>query len=374
MKYLRERGVQGVYTKIHDEFGPAGVADFVKSAREIRAAGIRTYTTTYNFDRDAKSVAAIDPVLDLWQMAWPRQSPFELYREKGIPFERHNEVWGTTASSFWGNGDGGRAAGWMAARLGYQGVHTHGYMRWLWNDHEGCFPGADGPFNSVAVTNYAQGIAEGRYLAQLRRMIDFARRTGKAADVAEKIAREWESTVIGTDATCLLRLRHQPRMTGIDATWWPDVGTPAVVFEDAKRKVFELTVRLKQALGPVPRDVSFGDFMLVKAGKPVCRFEESPASKPLTAAVPELADRPKADAPLVMIGTLRDNPALRAFVELHLKDEITPHYPKAGRYAIRVIPASSAAPAALLVAGGDQEGTIIGVHNLVRLLKVDNQW
>ncbi len=377
VKYLRERGVQGVYTKIHDEFGPAGVADFIKSAEAIRPAGIKTYTTTYNFDRDKKSVLAIDPFLDKWQMAWPRQSPFELYKEKGIPFKADNEVWGTTASSFWGNGEGTRAAGWMAARLGYQGVHTHGYMRWFWNDHEGCFPGPDGPFNSVAVINGAQGIVDGRYLAQLRRSIERGRRMGRAAEVADEVEREWQRTIIGTDETCLLRLRHQPRATGIDATWWPDIGTSPAVYEAARRKVFELTVKLEKALAPLSRDLSFGDFPLIGAGKALCRIEASSAAASLTKAVPELADRERqkalpADAPAILIGTLKDSDSLRQFVQRHLSEEITAHYPGAGKYVIRLVPASRTSPRTLLIVGGDREGTETGVRNFIRLLTAES--
>jgi hypothetical protein len=375
VKYLRERGLQGVYTKIHDEFGPAGVPDFIKNAEAIRPAGIMTYTTSYNFDRDKKSVMDIDPFLDKWQMAWPKESPFELFREKGIPFEASNEVWGTTASSFWGNGDGARAAGWLAARLGYKGIHTHGYMRWFWNDHEGCFPGPDGPFNSVAMMNTAQGMVEGRYLAQLRRLIDRGRRMGRAMDVVNEVDREWQRTIIGTDADCLLRLRHQPRMTGIDATWWPDIGTSPAVYETARRKVFELSARLEKALGPMPRDVAFGDFPLVTAGKAVCRVD---GPSMLTKAVPELADSERqkaltADAPVILVGSLNDNAALRQFVERHLSEEITTHYPRPGRYAIRSVPASKTSSRTILIVGGDREGTETGIRNFIRLLTVEGR-
>src|SRR5207253_10460759 len=47
VRYLRERGLHGVYTKILDEFGPDGVPNFIQSARAIRAAGVKVYTTTY---------------------------------------------------------------------------------------------------------------------------------------------------------------------------------------------------------------------------------------------------------------------------------------------------------------------------------------
>src|SRR5207245_2339723 len=141
-----------------------------------------------------------------------------------------NEVWGTTASSYWGNGDGSRSAGWLAARLGYGGVHTHGYMRWHWNDHEGCFVGPDRPYNSVGVTNEAQGMVEGRYLAHLRRMIAYAKRTGRGADIAAAIDREWQTSIIGTEPTCLLPIRHQPGITGIEATWWTDVNVSPATY------------------------------------------------------------------------------------------------------------------------------------------------
>ena len=364
VKYLRERGLRGLHTKIHDEFGPSGVPSFIESAKAIRPSGIKTYTTTYNFDRDPKAVAAIAPHLDLWQMAWPRANPFGADRE----------TWGTTASSFWGNGEGARAAGWLAARLGYRGVHTHGYMRWFWNDHEGCFPGPDGPFNSVAVTNTAQGIADGRYLAQLIRLIDLARRAGKR-EVADEVEREWKTAILGVEQSCLLRLRHQPRMTGIDATWWPIPGTSLAAYDAAKRKVLELTIRVAKALGPASRGVAFSDFPLVRSGKAVCRVEKSL----LTESVPELANPEQqrslaSDAPVILTGTLQGHAELREYVVRHLPEEITERYPRQGRYAIRILPAAGKEPRTLLIVGGDQEGVDTGLRNLIHLLTVEDQW
>src|SRR5262249_24935536 len=155
--------------------------------RAIRAAGFRTYTTTYNFNRDPAAVKAIAPYLDLWQVGWE----FDVRRRLGLGDE--GAGWGTTASRFWGNdSDYARGAGWVAAGLRYDGLHTHGYMRWFWNDHEGCFVGPREPFNSVAVTHYAQGVAEARYLAQLYRLIDRAKRSEQTAKLAAEVERELE--------------------------------------------------------------------------------------------------------------------------------------------------------------------------------------
>jgi hypothetical protein len=374
-KYLRERGVQGVYTKIMDEFGPKGVADFIHSARAIRPSGIKTMTTTYNFDRDKKAVTAIDPYLDRWHMAWPKQNPFTLYRELDILFDAKNEAWGTTASSFWGNGEGGRSAGWLAARLRYQGVHTHGYMRWFWNDHEGCFPGPEGPYNSVSVTNAAQGILEGRYLAQLLRLIDFAKKTGRGADVADQITRQLQQELIGTDPGCLLHIRHQPRISGINAMWWTDVCISPATFAVAKKKVLEMTVRLQRAIGPVGRDVSFGDFYLVKAGKAACRLlAGAQVRERLTKELPELFDKestPASPAPPVLIGTLSENAKLRTEAERLLAGEVTPHYPGPRRYLIRAATGTGDVVPTLFIVGGDLEGVRVGVENFCRLLKTE---
>src|SRR5262249_46429121 len=138
-----------------------------------------------------------------------------------------------------------------------------------------------------------------------------------------------------------------------------------------------LTVRLKQALGPVPRDVSFGDFQLVREGKGVCRVLPSGGAGLLTKGLPELADEGRqkalpADAPAVLAGTLQDSPALREVVRRHLGEEITAHYPRPGRYAIRIVPASGTTPRTLVLVGGDREGTEKGARHLLRLLTVEN--
>jgi len=309
-------------------------------------------------------------------MAWPRESPFTLYRGLNIPFQANNEVWGVTASSYWGNLQGARPAGWLAARLGYGGVHTHGYMRWFWNDHEGCFPGPDHPFDSVNVTNTAQGISDGRNLAQLLRMIEYARTTGRGAAVADEIAGQLQKTVLGTEKTCLLQIRHQPRMTGIEATWWTDVGLPPETFDAARRKVLEMSVRLKRSMGPVARDVYFADFPLVKDGQASCRVvADAAASRIIAEAVPELlGTKPAGGGPRLVVGTLKGSPEIREHVRRLPAGEITTHYPRAGRYAIHVVTASGSTPGALLIVGGDEAGLQKGVRNFLHVLRQANQW
>jgi hypothetical protein len=70
----------------------------------------------------------------------------------------------------------------------------------------------------------------------------------------------------------------------------------------------------------------------------------------------------------VIVGTLKDNEALRQLVTKELVGEFTPHYPRAGHYAIRMLPRTAARPPCLLVIGGDAAGTAKGVSNLVKLL------
>lgn len=140
--YLKERGYLWVYTKILDEIGVEMVDEIIKQARAIRPAGFRVYTTTYNFPYDAASVAKIDPWLDLWQWCCLSKPWDEIAQLRNISWDPNNELWGTTTSSYWGNYiDYARGAGWSQAWRRYEGLHTFGYMRWFWNDHEGALPG-----------------------------------------------------------------------------------------------------------------------------------------------------------------------------------------------------------------------------------------
>jgi hypothetical protein len=371
-RYLRERGLLGVHTKVFDEFSAKQVPAFVASARAIRAAGFRTYTTTYNFNRDPAAVKAIAPYLDLWQVGWE----FDVRRRLGLGDDR--AVWGTTASSFWGNNsDYARGAGWVASRLRYDGLHTHGYMRWFWNDHEGCFVGPREPFNSVAVTHYAQGVAEGRYLAQLYRLIDRAKRSERTARLAAEVERELESTVVGKEAGCLVRLMNQPAIPGggFVEYWWPKVCLSPGVYEAAKVKVFELTLRLRRGTGALPSALRYGDFTLARGAKAeAVLVGEGPAVERLAASVKALIRvalqrrETWGKGPALVVGTVRGPAALRGLIEKELKGEVTAHYPRAGHYLIRLMPAAPGRPRVLLVVGGDAAGVEKGVTNLVKLL------
>jgi hypothetical protein len=379
-QYIRERGLLGVHTKIMDEFSPSDAGDFIPSARAIRAAGFRTYTTTYNFYRDRAAVEAIDPVLDLWQMGWPNRNPHDAFREAGIPFEPANEVWGTTASSYWGNYlDYARSAGWLASRVGYRGLHTHGYMRWHWNDHEGCFPGPREPYHAVASVSYAQGINEGRWLAQLLAMIDYARSTGRAKDAADAVAAELEAKIIGNGDECLLRVYDQPWIPGggFPEYWWTDTSLPTDNYREARLRLLELTARLKAALGDVPPVWRYGDFVLTDSGKRTIHIVGEPAAVEAIerelAALIGPAEPADPHGPQLIIGTLADEPVARLAAG-QLAGQITPLYPRPGSYAIRALPAEGDQPRALVIVGGDAAGAEKGIASFVRLLSADRRW
>lgn len=369
-RYVRERGLLGTYTKIHDEFGPKEVPAFIGSARAIRPAGFKTYTTTYNFNRDAAAVRQIAPHLDLWQLGWDSKP-----RERFGPLGIHPEVWGTTASSYWGNSlDYGRAAGWAAARLGYQGLHTHGYMRWHWNDHEGCLPGPDGPFQTVTVTAYAQGVTEGRRLAQLYRLLDAARRRKDTAKLADDIERELHAKVVGFEPRCLVQLRDQPGIPGggFPEYWYPDVCLSPAVYDRARARVLQMIAELRRALRPAPT-LHYGELVLVENGKPVADLVgDAGAAATLAEAVKArtgatLLSGDEGRRAAIILGTAKDD-AVRRLAGRELPGEITTTYPRPDGYAIRLVPATAERAARLLVVGGDAAGLRLGVRQLVHLL------
>jgi hypothetical protein len=378
VKYIRERGMLDVCAKSMDEFGPDNVPEFIRNAGSIRMAGFKTETTSYGFDANKQAVIKIDPYLDRWLMKFYPKPPREIYREQGIPFDKNNEIWGTVAGSYWGQYlDYCRAAGWMSAQLRYDGLHIHGYQRWYWTDWEGCFVGPEGPMDSVAMTAYAQGVADGRYLAQLYRMVDCARLLGKATDIADTVERELETRILGPGEKCLLKTRLFPEAT--PHPWVMD--TSPVTYELAKKGVLELTSRLKVALGAVPVWIHYAEFDLVRDGKVQMDMVGAEAAvKPISDAIQAMAglkvtpsESPVPAAPAIIVGLLADQP-VRTCVDQNLQKEITSFYPRAGEYAIRLLPKTNVSGARILIVGGNAAGLEKGVRNFVRLWSVENRW
>lgn len=395
-KYLGERGLVGAYVKIMDEFGPEEIPAYLRSAGPIRSAGFKTYTSVYNLLQDKAAIAKMDHQTDMWLIAWPLENLHDFFKKHDIPFDPANEVWTTTSSSYWGSFiEYPRGYGWATARLRAEGLHTHGYLRWLWNETAGVFVGPDGPFDSTGVTSYGQTITEGRYLAQLYRMIDLAKKTGQGTKEAARIEGEIGEKIIGVPAGQgtgpLIPLKTEDTvLAGIKTqNALPDGYLSAETCNEAKLRVFEMMLRLKKAMGSVRPSVTYDNLRLVEDGRVTCQIvygSDAAAAGPLVDHVVKLAgvkvpasagidskanDQPKL---LVLVGTLKDNPMLAAVVRKELPTEITPFYPPAGCYAFRRLTASGDHPAVLLVVGGDTAGLQIGVVNLCRLLTVENHW
>jgi hypothetical protein len=393
-KYLRERGLLDTYIKSMDEFGPDKIPDYIRSAEVMRAAGFKTYTTTYNLIQNKDAIAEIDPYLDMWQIGWPLDNPRDFFKKQGVAFDPKNEVWGTASNSIWSNTiDEPRGFGWEAARLRMEGLHIHGYMRWWWNEVEGAFVGPDGPFDSVAVTSYGQGVSEGRYLAQLLRMIDEAKASGRGAAVARQLEAEILRKIIGvpTDgSTPLIPLNLTETTLGGIKTQEarPEEWMSPQNFVAAKVEVFKMLLRLQKAMGDSKPDVSYDVMPLVRNGEPVSRIvcgSEVSAAKILADGIAKLGEVHPSVTPtsslqagddkvVVVVGTLKSNAVLADLVRQELATEITPFYPPVGAYAVRRLAASKNHPAILLIVGGDSKGAEIGASNLVHLLTVRNRW
>ncbi len=393
-KYLKERGLRETYIKVGDEFGPEGIPHYIQSAAPMQAAGFKTYTTTYNLLQYPEAVAQMNPYTDMWQVSAPLRNPRDIFLEKKIPFDPKHEIWLTASCSWWGSFYGyARAQGMMTVWLKMEGLHLHGFMRWHQNESEGALPGPEGPFNSAGITNWGQSITEGRYLAQLYRMVDLAKKLNRGAKEAEEIKKEIDTQLIG-----LMQPGKPAPLIPLMPLSESNIGGEAVVnvapyamtwdsSNVAKLKVFDMMTRLKKAMGDIKPDLVFREIPLVKEGQPVCAIASVGSEKPaqalaaqfekLSGAMPSIAtdmdERPSAPTQ-VLIGTLDSNPALAAFVKKELPTEITPIYPPAGTYAIRSLPATKTHPAVIVVVGGDAKGVEIGAENLGRLVAVRNRW
>src|SRR5262249_2047120 len=121
--------------------------------------------------------------------------------------------------------------------------------------------------------------------------------------------------------------------------------------------------------------LGYGDFLLVRDGKAIATVVGEESGR-LIEAVKSRTDVSLSrrdswgDAPSVVVGT-RNQASLKELIEKGLKDAVTPHYPRPGRYLIRVLPGNRSHPRLLLVVGGDHAGIAKGVGNLVKLLALD---
>jgi len=406
LKSLRERGLFEAYIKVGDEFGPEAIPDYLKAAVPMHEAGFKVYTTTYNAMATKAAVEQMDPATDMWQIAFSLDNPRDLFRANNIPFDPNNEIWGTCASSFWGSWyGGGRGFGLLAARLHMDGIHLHGYMRWQRNEGQGCWHAPHGPGASAGNTVWGNSISDGRYLAQLYRLIAWAKKSGRGAEVAQEIEREISEQIIGLPRPghpaplIPLKAGDEHVMGGIK-TRYAVFAMPVTAADcnAAKLKIFEMMLRLQKAMGSPAPSVVYDTIPLVTDGKVVCQIVASaddatavrlaerirqlggvkPAivrstdfsRNPLSArrAEPTKVGTTNMTGTLVFVGTLQNNPALAAFVAKECPSEVTPHYPVTGMYAIVRL------PSALVMVGGDQVGLEIGVNNLCRLLTTEHRW
>ena len=391
--YLKERGFPEVYTKIDDEFGPAGVPAFIDTSTFIRPTGFKTYTTTPNFQYSPTSVPAIDPHLDMWQW-WPIIDWDQIQIDQGIAWDSSNELWAYSASSYWGNySDYARGTGWNIAYGEFEGLHTHGYARWRWNDHEGVLPAWNldySPNDTVTVINNSQSVYQARYLAGLRRLIDYANQKGLAPATVAFVESELPN-IIGTGAGATIRINLS--VSSVAANYGPnarDIFPEYLVspkdFETAKVEIFTLIQQLQTAIAASAQpSLKYGECLLVDDGTQ--RFQIvrdaghaaqatilSDEVVRLTGLTPDVTSGPfNASYPVhVFLGTFGATTAVQNIVAADVPDHITAFYPAAGAYAIKHIPSSSyTGGQVLMVVGGDGPGLDKGVNALNNFLVPD---
>jgi hypothetical protein len=375
--YLKERGYPQVYSKIYDEFGPEGVAEFVNTASFIRPCGFKTYTTTPNFQYDPISVQTIDPYLDMWQW-WPIVDWSQIQSDLNISWNPTNELWAYTASSYWGNYiDYGRGAGWTMAYGKFAGLHTHGYLRWMWNDHDGVLPAWTldfAPNDSVTVINNSQSIYQARYLAELYRMIDYANQKGLAASTVTYIESELPK-IIGTSESAIIKIiydrsyvaeKYGPNAQDI----FTDICVSPKNYEAAKVRIFNLILQLKNAMAAnVQPSLKYGDCSLIDDG--TLRFQivrdigyssqaeiVSEEIVRLTGITPTIAATYNPIYPVhIIMGTFGTSTSVQDIVAANVSGQITTYYPAAGAYAIKYIPTSNYPGGdVIMIVGGDALG------------------
>ena len=388
-RYLKERGYWEVYCKIEDELGPDRVEAWLDTARIIREAGFRTYTTAYNFMYTRETAAAADPWLDFWQCESPVRPYPEIARDLfGLEIDPTDIFWTTYASSVWGNyKDYGHGAGWATAFIGMSGTHVHGYLRWKWNDIQGAMVGPDRLFNAVSVISYARSVNWGRYLASLRALIELARARGvESGDIVAEMNR-----TVSTQQDALVRLDVVPSVLARNqgAGDVPLVNIDRLDanprhHEAAKVRILELIIRLRDRVGDIRPRVRYGDWILAEDGRPLCALScsQDPAwldglaswFDARSGVSPPRVTGLKSERPVVVAaGTRQGDPALASWLDEQFPGQITPTYPRPGHYVIKRFEQSES-DRLILVIGGDEEGVARGLTTLARLLVVENTW
>ena len=389
---LRSGGYPQVYTKINDEFDPSGVDAFIDTASFIRRCGFKTYTTSPNFQYDRNAVRKIDPYLDMWQW-WPILDWHQIRHSQNIPWDPANELWAYGACSYWANLiDYTRGAGWAIAYGRFAGLHTHGYARWRWNDYEGVLPawGLDfSPNDSVMVITNSQSVYQARYLAALYRWLDYARQRGLAASAVAEIESELPK-IIGPSEDAIIRLVYNRSYVAVkygpDARgFYPEFSVSPKVFETAKLRILQLTVKLKEAIGDVPPSLKYGKTLLVRDGEIKCRIVADHASKSaemlaqhietLTGRKPEISSTLTGPQNLVTVymGTFPNGGEIRQLIDSEIPGQITRLYPGEGHYAIKHL-SSGKKGETILVLGGDRPGVEKGVSGFCNFLVSENRW
>jgi hypothetical protein len=390
--YLKERGFPEVYTKINDEFDPSGVDAFIDSASFIRRCGFKTYTTTPNFQYDRNAVRKIDPYLDMWQW-WPIEDWDRIRTGQNIPWDPANELWAYGACSYWANLiDYTRGAGWAIAYGRFEGLHTHGYARWRWNDHEGVLPAYEldySPNDSVMVITNSQSVYQARYLAALYRWIEYARQRGLAASTVAEIESELPK-IIGPGEAAIIRIvydrsyvavKYGPDARGI----YPEFVVSPKVFETAKLKILQLMVKLKEALGDVPPSLKYGNTHLVHDGEIKCRIvadDGSSSAEKLAGHIETLTGRKPVisstvaghqNLVTVYVGVFPNSGEVKQLIDSEIPGQITRLYPAKGHYAIKHLSPGSQGEI-ILVLGGDRPGVEKGVSGFCNFLVSENRW
>ena len=390
--YLKEKGFPQVYTKIYDEFGPEGVAAFIETASFIRPTGFKTYTTTAAFQYSPGAVFTIDPYLDMWQ-CWAIVDWDQIKVDLGITWDPANERWAYTASSYWGNyNDYARGAGWAMAYGKFKGLHTHGYTRWIWNDHAGTLPafGLDySPNDSVAVIVNSQSVYQARYLAALYRMIDYANQKGLAASTVAYIGSQLP-IIIGPSPNATIHINYTRSYV---AEWYgpnandiyPDYLVSPDVFETAKVQIFGLIQLLQDAIAAdAEPSLRYGDCALIADGTQRFQIVRDPGHSAqadilsaeilrLTGITPVVSTTYSPAYPVhIFLGTLGATTYVQNIVAADVPDHITTYYPAPDAYAIKYIPTSIyTGGEVIMIVGGDGPGLEKGVASFNNFLVPD---
>jgi hypothetical protein len=391
LDYVREKGYAFAYLKYGDEWGAKEVDKSLAEIKPLREAGWKVVINPNGGQvlGAPELVDRLKPYVDIWQeTAGPEHyvrtvAALQKERERLPP----DGLWMVTTSSWWWNKSlwAGWQHGYTMAFSGIRSFHYHGWTRG--GNHGAFLDNREGRFivrPSVGYHMLGEGIQEAEYLTLAGRLVRYGRQTGRNMDVFEARLK----SIVGPEATRVKLVRLPPEKKAENLIQYlphPPEDLPIENYLQARTALLALIEEMQQAVGPVRRELRWGDQRLYTPDGPALAIAGGAGADPAVAALHSglaqkagegaaittqvnMADIP-AHSGVTILAVCREDEALCRKVNARYPDlSPDPGYPHAGSYAVYG-PLPHGAGRLVIILGGDKAGATLGGRNFVRFVE-----